>query len=305
VMEAKEELAIAQEAAAASAAHAAHFKAIAAKNEECLKDMQTAHDAFRAEAAAAASAAAASKSELEKELATERQSLSDANTRLLALREVEEKAATLNLADVDRMRTDLAARTAEVAALTERTKTLEADVERYMTQWRQAKALYEEEVMKHAENIKKMQGLENKASSAAALVRDAEARAADALSTLAASQVAWEAQRAELASTTTLAQNKAAEMTEQNAHLHQQLEAFAHAAEPTAAADGGDADADVGGATLGAAAAAGPLAEVVAYLRREKETVEVRLRLKEHEASRAVADAARARKEAEEARAQV
>ena len=47
--------------------------------------------------------------------------------------------------------------TAEVAAATERTKTLGADVERYMTQWRQAKALYEEEVMKHAENIKKMQ----------------------------------------------------------------------------------------------------------------------------------------------------
>ena len=60
------------------------------------------------------------------------------------------------------------------------------------------------------------------------------------------------------------------------------------------------------GATTGtAAAAAGPLAEVVAYLRREKETVEVRLRLKEHEASRAVADATHARKEAEEARAQV
>ena len=90
--------------------------------------------------------------------------------------------------------------------------------------------------------------MENKASSAAALVRDAEARAADALSTLAASQVAWEAQRAELASTTTLAQNKAAEVTEQNAHLHQQLEAFAHAAEPTAAAAEGGDGGDGGGA---------------------------------------------------------
>jgi len=72
--------------------------------------MQTAHDAFRAEAAAAATAAAAAKTELEIELTTERKSLSDANTRLLALKEVEEKAATLNLADVDKMRTDLAAR---------------------------------------------------------------------------------------------------------------------------------------------------------------------------------------------------
>jgi hypothetical protein len=54
VMEAKEELSAAQEAAAAAAAHAAHFKAIATKNEECLKDMQTAHEAFHAEAVAAA-----------------------------------------------------------------------------------------------------------------------------------------------------------------------------------------------------------------------------------------------------------
>ena len=76
-----------------------------------------------------------------------------------------------------------------MAALTERGGSLAADVERYMTQWRQAKALYEEEVMKHAENIKKMQGLEAKATAAAALVRDAERRAADALAELSASQV--------------------------------------------------------------------------------------------------------------------
>ena len=63
---------------------------------------------------AAQAAAGGAKAELEKELAAERAALSAAHTRLAALKEVEEKAATLNLADVDRMRSDLAARTAEV-----------------------------------------------------------------------------------------------------------------------------------------------------------------------------------------------
>jgi hypothetical protein len=111
------------------------------------------------------------------------------------------------------------------------------------------------------------------------------------------SQVTWEAERAELASATAVAQRQAADLTEQNAHLHQQLEAFAHASEPTggeAAEGGGAAEGSEGAsqATMGA----GPLAEVVAYLRREKETVEVRLRLKEHEATRATVDAQHARR---------
>ena len=46
-VEAKEELGVAQEAAAAAASHAAHFKAIAEKNEECLKDMEAAHKVSR------------------------------------------------------------------------------------------------------------------------------------------------------------------------------------------------------------------------------------------------------------------
>jgi nucleoprotein TPR len=304
-MEAKEELGSAQESAAAAAAHAAHFKAIAEKNEECLKDMEAAHAAFQSESAKTSERAAADYAALQAKCAKAEHQLAEAGGRLAEVERELAEAETGARGELARAQAEAAASGAEVKAATDKAQQLQEDAERYLAQWRSAKSCYEQELLQHAETIKKLHAAEAEADESRTDLRAVTAKQQDASSALAIAMVSWESEKAALEDVKQRAEAKQQELELQNRHLHEQMEAFTkHASENFFQATAAD-NADGTAAGDNGNKQQSHLAEVVAYLRREKDTVECRLQLKEQELARVSQQCQFAVREADSVRAQL
>eukprot|EP00976_Prorocentrum_cordatum_P098502 1191424-Prorocentrum_minimum.AAC.7 len=83
---------------------------------------------------------------------------------------------------------EAAAFRSEAAAAAEKASALAADAERYLAQWRSAKSSYEQELLQHAENIKRLNVAEAEAEESRAALRAATAKQQDASAALAAAQ---------------------------------------------------------------------------------------------------------------------
>ena len=180
-MRAGEDAATAREAATAAEGHAAHYRAIAEANDAAIKEMQTAFDALKSESEKA-KADFAAESEALRARASEAETSAAAKWQQRA-EDAEAKAALVDDARAEAAEARRLAAEAEqnAAAAEGRVAALAADVEEHRKQWRQAQQMYEQELLHHAEDVKKLNAEEQRRSEEAAAVEAAreQARAAE------------------------------------------------------------------------------------------------------------------------------
>eukprot|EP00854_Cymbomonas_tetramitiformis_P003383 gene3383-4258_t len=288
---AKEDAAVAQQAAAAAAGHMEHFKMIAEKNEECLKDMQEAHDKFKQLANEAAEKATA-------EIAALLQSKTEAEAKLGAMSgdyltetEALRKAKLEAVTESEQTKVALSSKQQELEILQKQIDALQADVGNYQKQWRTAQGSYEQEVVQHAEDIRRMNAAEAEVEQARGSVRGAQTAADDARAELSAAELRWEAEKARITGGREDAEKQLAALQQQNQLLHGQLESMAKeaterdaaVAEDVAGQPGAEGSQSAEGGGVGPAKATSNLTELMGYLRREKEMLECKLLLAEQE----------------------
>eukprot|EP00873_Tetraselmis_striata_P025857 jgi/Tetstr1/446121/TSEL_033721.t1 len=286
----RQELAAAQEAAAAAMGHVEQYKAIANSSDDALRKMQESHEAFKAEAEKATAAAQQAADDLRAKL--------DASEGRMAEARGAQKAAEEKLADLEgaieretaSLKEKLVEAEARVAAQAERVSALERDVEQHHKNWRMAQQLYEQELVNHADKVKALNEAEAAQDTLKAKLETVEKGLDEARNQLAAAISDAQAATAAKEAAEVAAESRVADVSAQNAALHEQLEKMAAAQQTT----GGDSGA--GG---------GSLAEVVKYLRREKETAECQLALMQQEAKRWQQQAAHSDRAAAQARQQL
>ncbi|KAI5123451.1 hypothetical protein M0805_008822 [Coniferiporia weirii] len=163
----------------------------------------------------------------------------------------------------------------------------ESDVREQMERAKVAEEKYSREVVAHAESIKAVDSLKQEISDARASIREKTMAVETLQANFTASEASWKQQRESLDKETSDLNARCKDLVAQNALLHQHLESInsqasriRHAADSAVdvAADGSEAD-----------DATGRMAElrsVVAYLRKEKEIVDLQFELSRQENAR-------------------
>ena len=101
---------------------------------------------------------------------------------------------------------------------------LAADVEEHRKQWRQAQQMYEQELLHHAEDVKKLNAEEQRRAEELKSVEAARERAAAADVRLTAAESKWAEERGAMEKAKRDAEAKTAALSSQNQLLHNQLE---------------------------------------------------------------------------------
>ena len=291
-MRAGEDAATAREAVTAAEGHVAHYRAIAEANDAAIKEMQAAFDALKSESeknksdyAAESEALRARASEAENSAASKWQKRAeDAEAKAKLVDDAQVEAAEAKR-EATAAATTAAAAEGHVAALA-------ADVEEHRKQWRQAQQMYEQELLHHAEDVKKLNAEEQRRAEELKSVEAARERAATADVRLTAAESKWAEERGAMEKAKRDAEANTAALSSQNQLLHNQLEDALKAAREVGGA-GGD----------GGEAAEKSLHEVIAFLRSEKEAATCQLEVVSLEFSRWKREAETARTQADAARA--
>ena len=292
-MRAGEDAATAREAATAAEGHVAHYRAIAEANDAAIKEMQAAFDALKSESeknksdyAAESEALRARASEAENSAASKWQKRAeDAEAKAKLVDDAQAEAAEA--------KREATAAATTAAAAEGRVAALAADVEEHRKQWRQAQQMYEQELLHHAEDVKKLNAEEQRRAEELKSVEAARERAAAADVRLTAAESKWAEERGAMEKAKRDAEAKTAALSSQNQLLHNQLEDALKAAREV----GGD------GGGGGGEAAEKSLHEVIAFLRSEKEAATCQLEVVSLESSRWKREAETARTQADAARA--
>ena len=292
-MRAGEDAATAREAATAAEGHVAHYRAIAEANDAAIKEMQAAFDALKSESeknksdyAAESEALRARASEAENSAASKWQKRAeDAEAKAKLVDDAQAEAAEA--------KREATAAATTAAAAEGRVAALAADVEEHRKQWRQAQQMYEQELLHHAEDVKKLNAEEQRRAEELKSVEAARERAAAADVRLTAAESKWAEERGAMEKAKRDAEAKTAALSSQNQLLHNQLEDALKAAREV----GGD------GGAGGGEAAEKSLHEVIAFLRSEKEAATCQLEVVSLESSRWKREAETARTQADAARA--
>ena len=262
--DAQEDAGSAQEAAAAAAGHLAQYKAMCSASDEALKAMKEAHEGYKQESAAAAAAA-------QKELEAARAKLSEMEAEVSKKRGVDAAEEKKRLAEEEaliaentRLKEEAASVRKEMELTAEKVSTLEGDVKEHHQQWRAAKSLYDNELIAHAADVKRLGSLESDVEKAKGEAREAKTE-----------RDAAKVESAKIQADKATVEAKVEELRRQNRILHEQLE--------QAAAKG---PAEEPFASEGTESGAGEIQQVVQYLRKEKETADCQLSLVNQENAR-------------------
>ncbi|ESK95244.1 filament-forming protein [Moniliophthora roreri MCA 2997] len=263
--------------------HVQQFQEISQANETALESLNATHDEFKASTEAQIAKYESEKKALEQRLQEAQQELQQLTSKHNDLQKQFETERTawvndkktledtiVDLSTSERMtENDRVARENEVKVQEERAKAAEEK--------------YSNEIVAHAESIKAIESLKKQLSVVQVTVREHQTAAETADAKLIASEGSWGSQKAVLEEEITNLKARYQEVTEQNNLLHQHLEAVSsqaarirQAADTTVAADGeaqgGDNDAKLS-----------ELRSVVAYLRKQKEIVDLQLELSKQE----------------------
>ncbi|KPV73223.1 uncharacterized protein RHOBADRAFT_28975, partial [Rhodotorula graminis WP1] len=186
---------------------------------------------------------------------------------------------------------DQSAREAQLAA--------QDDLRRQAQLARDAHDKYERELVAHADDVKKLAHVKDELNAVRATVREHEAAAQVARANLASSEESWARQKGTLQQELADVRKRCDELKEQNSTLAQHLETASasatqlqarHAAvsdSAAAAGEAGGADADtIEAITASHNASVEQLREVIRYLRREKDIIDLQLEFSKQEATR-------------------
>jgi len=250
----------AQEAAAAAAGHLAQYKAMCTASDEALKAMKEAHHGYKQESAVAAEAA-------QKELDGMKTKLAEAEEEVSQKRGVDAEEEKKRLAQEEALISENSKLKEESATLKkqielngEKVSTLENDIKDYHQQWRTAKTMYDNELIAHAADVKRLGSIEEDLEKAKNEVKELKSARDDT-----------HLGNAKLQSEKASLHANVEELKRQNHILHEQLESatLKTSAEGVVQFTGEKGNAEI--------------QEVVQYLRKEKETTDCQLSLVQQE----------------------
>lgn len=306
------ELRSAQVEAEQARSHVEQFKSIAQANEEALAQLQATYDQYKAETDS-------SLAEKTTELATIRQRLEALATELTTA----QNEASAARQEADQERTTFAAekRTledaiAELGSVESRAKAEQDDVRAEMRRQAQltqeAHAKYESELVAHAEDVKALTAAKEALDRSRSEAREAIKARETAQGNLASSQSSWEAQRGVYEREKDEMRKASQELRSQNEALHKHLETLrSQASEIRQAASTSSSSAATAGLAEGGASSSSSSAgneelhEVIKYLRREKEIVDLQVELREQECARLRQSVEHTQRSLDEARIQL
>ena len=281
----RQELADAQEAAAAATGHAKQYESLASTGEAALKSVQAEHEQYKREATARWAAA-------NEEVKRLRATLAQRETEMQDAKSTEREYA----AEIDRLESEhkvacskLERELEEAKQLAEtastRAQALQKEAEALAAQAADASKAYDNEVVAHGDALKRCATLEAAQSSLHQKLSSATMELQEIKDLKIQAESALQSQVVELENKLSEADRRTKVLTEQRDILQTQLERVA--TESSGGGSGGD------------------FGDALRLLRQEREAAEINLHLAERELGRLRQEAAVARKAAEEARAQL
>ncbi|XP_010260814.1 PREDICTED: nuclear-pore anchor isoform X2 [Nelumbo nucifera] len=299
INKAKEEIEKLKDEAQANKDHMLQYKNIAQVNEAALKQMESAHEEFKAEADKL-------KKSLEAEIVSLRERISELESdSILKSKEAastvagKEEALDSALAEMTSLKEEMSVKMSQIVGMEIQISSLKEDLEKEHQRWRTAQNNYERQVILQSETIQEL----TKASQALAVLQEEAAE----LRKFADSQKSendilkakWEGEKSLLEKSKNEAERKYNEINEQNNILHGRLEAL-HI--KSAEKERGSISVP-SGSTREDSKADGDLQNVIHYLRRSKEIAETEISLLKQEKLRLQSQLETAMKASETAQA--
>ncbi|KAF9077487.1 hypothetical protein BDP27DRAFT_1397327 [Rhodocollybia butyracea] len=261
------------------------FQSISDANETALREFQTTHDEYKASTDAQIARLESDRQALEEKLQAIQSELTELNTQHHDLQKQyeEERIAWANdKKTLEDTIVDLS--TSEKVSENDRT-VRESEVKQQEQRAKAAEERYSNELIAHAESIKTLESLKKQLTSVQATVRDFQTSAETATAKLTSSEKSWHQQKQTLDNEVKELQKRSNDLVEQNNVLHKHLESVSsqaaqirQAAESTTSIVAHDSDENANADTK-----LSELRSVVAYLRKEKEIVDLQLELSKQE----------------------
>ncbi|BGP43630.1 Protein mlp1 [Rhodotorula kratochvilovae] len=278
--------------------HVKQYQAIAETQGESLREVTATYEEYKAATESAIAEKDSEIASLRERLHSLTQDLTTSNTQNSELhKQIEAERVTFEKErktfedGMAALRTaDQAAREAQLAA--------QDDLRRQAQLARDAHDKYERELVAHAEDVKKLAEVKEELNVVRATVREHDAAVQVAKANLSNSEESWTRQKGTLEQELADVRKRCDELKEQNSTLAQHLETASsqatqlqarHAAvsDSAAAAGEGGADADtIEAITASHNASVEQLREVIRYLRREKDIIDLQLEFSKQEATR-------------------
>ncbi|KAF5333006.1 hypothetical protein D9758_015176 [Tetrapyrgos nigripes] len=289
VAELRSALKVAELDLATARSHVQQFKEISQANETALSDLNNTFDEYKASTEAQIARLESERAGLEEKLASAQQELASMTSKYNEVQgtyENERVAWTNDKKLLEDMIAELSS--SERVSETDRTSR-ENDLRQQEERAKSAEERYSNEVIAHAETIKALDNLKKQLTTIQATVREHQTSAETANSKLLNSQVSWSQQKEALDKEVADLKARCDDITKQNNLLHHHLESVSSQAARIRQAADTNVPADAGGEAQPADGADTKLSElrsVVAYLRKEKEIVDLQLELSKQENTR-------------------
>ncbi|KAI3935317.1 hypothetical protein MKW92_053400 [Papaver armeniacum] len=269
MLKAKQEMGKLKEEAQVNKEHMLQYKSIAQVNEAALKQIEYAHEKFKAESLEAEIVSLRERvSELENDCVSKSKEVVNAVTG-------KEEALDAALAEISNLKEDISLKTSKMMAMELQLSSLKEDLGKENERWRNAQNNYERQVILQSDTIQELTktsqalGLLQQEASDLRKLADARKNEIDILKTT------WETEKAVLEQLKNESEKNYAEINEQNKILHNHLEALhIKVAEKERSCFGGSS-----GSTDSAQHGDLDLQSVVHYLRRSKEIAETEISL--------------------------
>ncbi|KAI0693206.1 hypothetical protein BC835DRAFT_1276339 [Cytidiella melzeri] len=287
VAELRSALKVAEVDLAAARSHVQQFQEISQANEAALAALNATHDEYTASNEAQIAKHESEYTALRGQLEAVQQELaqlSQTNTELKATLAAERSAWAQDKKTLEDTIVDIT--TSERSSESDRASR-ENEIRELEDRAKAAEERYSRELVSHADSMKTIDGLRQQISTAQAAARDSLAAAETARAKLAASETSWRQQKEALDKEMSDLNSRCKDLASQNSILHQHLESVSSqaarirsAAETSNAVSGEAEDAEDADTKVS------ELRSVVAYLRKEKEIVDLQLQLSKQENTR-------------------
>ncbi|KAJ7236740.1 hypothetical protein B0H12DRAFT_1139991 [Mycena haematopus] len=272
---------------ATARSHVQQFREISQANEAALKSVNETYDEYKTSTEAQIARHESEYKAIQEKLDVAEQELAQFTAKYNELQKSFETERTAWLNDkkvLEDTIVDLG--TSEKHSESDRTSR-ETEVRQLEQRAKVAEERSEQAVLAHAEAIKTITGLKQQLSTTQATARDHQTAAETALAKLGASESSWALQKDALDKEVSDLNRRCQDLTSQNSLLHQHLESVSsQAARIRQAAESSTSTSGEGESADDADTKLSELRSVVAYLRKEKEIVDLQLELSKQENAR-------------------
>jgi len=313
ISELRRDLELARNELEAARQEVEQYKSIAQTTEEELASMNDTTEQYKEDMDQLIAEKDAHAKELEQRLEDLNAELTTTNNEISDLRTRHDEATRALAEQKSASDRDLAQLRDDAERHAEEKKLYQADLKAQAAIAQQAQQSYEEELLKHAEVARALQGVRREYHDLRTEVAGLRAEAESAKASLEHGEESWAEQRERFETELAELRHRREDVDQQNALLHRQMEAFSdelaalrqgRRLSGVSAADDEEGVATVGSPSQGRAGDSG-LQEVIKYLRREKEIVDVQYELTVQESKRLQQQLDYANSQLEESRAKL